>query len=152
MMRSVPKPRRPDSDGLSFWGTPTRPVRSGSGIPREVTVTRLLIAGAVAIALPATAFAHHGWSSYDSGKVLTVTGKFKTVSWANPHGMATMNWNGKLWTVVLAPTARMEARGLTPAMIAPGKVVKIVGYPRRDGSAEMRIERITAGGKTVELR
>jgi hypothetical protein len=26
------------------------------------------------------------------------------------------------------------------------------GYPRRDGSHEMRIERITAGGKTVELR
>ncbi len=37
-------------------------------------------------------------------------------------------------------------------MIAPGKAITIVGYPRRDGTAEMRIERITAGGKTVELR
>jgi hypothetical protein len=46
----------------------------------------------------------------------------------------------------------MDARGLTPAMIAPGKTVTIVGYPRRDGTLEMRIERITAGGKTVELR
>ena len=46
----------------------------------------------------------------------------------------------------------MEARGLTPAMIAPGKPVTLVGYPRLDGTAEMRIERITAGGKTVELR
>jgi len=115
-------------------------------------VTRLLIAGALAIALPATAYAHHGWSSYDASKVLTVTGTFKTVSWTNPHGTATMNWKGKQWAVVLAPTARMEARGLTPAMIAPGKAVKLVAYPRRDGTAEMRIERITAGGKTVELR
>lgn len=113
---------------------------------------RFLLAAAVIGAVPAIAIAHHGWSSYDSSKVLTVTGKFRTVSWANPHGMATMDWNGKRWTVVLAPTARMESRGLTPAMIAPGKPVKLVGYPKRDGTAEMRIERITAGGKTVELR
>ncbi len=114
---------------------------------------RVLIAAAVlAIALPAAAYAHHGWSSYDASKVLNVTGKFKTVSWANPHGTATMDWKGKPWRVILAPTARMEARGLTEAMIAPGKPVKLVGYPRVDGAAEMRIERITASGKTVELR
>lgn len=113
---------------------------------------RLLIAAAMAMALPAAASAHHGWSSYDSTKVLAVTGKFRTVSWANPHGMATMDWKGKRWTVVLAPTRRMESRGLTRAMIAPGRTVRLVGYPRLNGSAEMRIERITAGGKTVELR
>lgn len=111
-----------------------------------------IAAAALAMALPAAAYAHHGWSSYDSGKVLTVTAKFKTMSWTNPHGTATMDWKGKRWRVVLAPTARMEARGLTPAMIAPGRTVTIVGYPRLDGSLEMRIERITAGGKTVELR
>jgi len=113
---------------------------------------KLMIAATLATALPAAAIAHHGWSSYDANKVLTVKGKFRTVSWANPHGMATMDWQGKRWTVVLAPTARMESRGLTQAMIAPGKPVALVGYPKLDGSAEMRIERITAGGKTVELR
>jgi hypothetical protein len=113
---------------------------------------KLMIAAALATALPSAAIAHHGWSSYDANKVLTVKGEFRTVSWANPHGMATMDWQGKRWTVVLAPTARMEARGLTQAMIAPGKPITLVGYPKLDGSAEMRIERITAGGKTVELR
>lgn len=113
---------------------------------------KILIAATLALALPAAAYAHHGWSSYDANKTLTVTGKFKTVSWANPHGQATMNWKGKEWRVILAPTSRMEARGLTKAMITPGKQVKLVGYPRLDGTAEMRIERITAGGKTVELR
>ena len=112
----------------------------------------LIAAAALAMALPAAGFAHHGWSSYDASKVLKITGKFKSVSWANPHGSAMMDWNGKQWHVVLAPTARMEARGLSQAMIAPGKTVTVVGYPRRDGTAEMRIERITAGGKTVELR
>jgi hypothetical protein len=46
----------------------------------------------------------------------------------------------------------MEARGLTQAMISNGKPVKLVGYPRKDGVAEMRIERVTVDGKTVELR
>jgi hypothetical protein len=113
---------------------------------------KLLIGAALALALPAATYAHHGWSSYDASKVLTVKGKLRTLSWANPHGMATIDWQGKRWTVVLAPTSRMEARGLSQAMIAPGKPVTLVGYPKLDGSAEMRIERITAGGKTVELR
>jgi hypothetical protein len=113
---------------------------------------RMIAAAALAMALPAAAYAHHGWSSYDASKVIRVTGQFKSVSWANPHGSAMMDWKGRQWHVVLAPTARMKARGLTPAMIAPGKKVTLVGYPRRDGTAEMRIERITAGGKTVELR
>lgn len=113
---------------------------------------KIMIAAALATALPTAVYAHHGWSSYDSKKVLNVAGTFKSVSWSNPHGSAEMDWKGKRWHVVLAPTSRMEARGLTPAMIAPGKQVKLVGYPRLDGTAEMRIERIIAGGKTVELR
>ena len=105
-----------------------------------------------ALAMPAAAIAHHGWSSYETDKVLTVDGRFATVSWANPHGSATMKWKGATWHVVLAPVSRMEARGLTRAMIAPGKPIRLVGYARRDGTREMRIERITAQGKTVELR
>ena len=113
---------------------------------------KFLIAALVATMLPAALQAHHGWSSYDATKVLNVSGKFRTVSWTNPHGTATIDWKGKRWNVILAPTGRMEARGLTQAMIAPGKQVKLVGYPRLDGTAEMRIERVIAGGKTVELR
>ena len=56
------------------------------------------------------------------------------------------------WDVVLAPVSRMQARGLTQADIAVGRTVTIEGYPRRDGTREIRAERITAGGKTVELR
>ena len=113
---------------------------------------KMRLALAVAIAVPATAAAHHGWSSYDTGRPVSVTGQFKSVSWANPHGTATISWRGRDWAVVLAPVARMEARGLSRAMIAPGKRVSVYGYPRKDGTAEMRIERITAAGKTVELR
>src|ERR1700752_3548449 len=126
-MRWDRKPGRRGRSGPSAGplhpGTPPVAGRSASGISKEVAVKRLLIAGALAIALPAAAYGHHGCNSYEASKVLTIRGKFKTVRWSNPHGTAAMDWKGKQWTVVLAPTARMEARGLTPAMIATGKAV-----------------------------
>jgi D-arabinose 1-dehydrogenase-like Zn-dependent alcohol dehydrogenase len=103
-------------------------------------------------AIPAIAFAHHGWSSYDANKTITHTAALTNVSWGNPHGSAKVRYQGKDWDVVLAPVARMEARGLTREMLAPKNKVTLVGYPRADGTPEMRIERVIAGGKTVELR
>lgn len=107
---------------------------------------------AASLAIPAIAFAHHGWSGYDSGKTLKITAPLTDVSWGNPHGSAKVIWQKREWAVVLAPVARMEARGLTKAMLTEGKPVTLEGYPRSDGTREMRIERITAQGKTVELR
>ena len=51
---------------------------------------------------------------------------------------------------MLAPVSRMEARGLTSAMLR--RPVRLIGYPRSDGTREMRIERVIAAGKTIELR
>lgn len=116
-------------------------------------MTRIALWAAPVLALlPAAALAHHGWSSYDVDKVIRLQGGFTSVSWGNPHGAATMRWEGRKWDVILAPVSRMEARGLTRAMIAPGKRIRINGYPRKDGTAEMRVERVTVGDKTVELR
>lgn len=107
---------------------------------------------AAIVLVPAAALAHHGWGSYDAEKTIRVTAPLSDVAWRNPHGTAKVAYQGKTWDVVLAPVARMEARGLTPAMLAPGKPVTLEGYPRRDGTPEMRIERVTVQGKTVELR
>ncbi len=107
---------------------------------------------AVALAIPAAALAHHGWSAYDAEKLIKVTSPVTDVSWANPHGAAKVRYQGKTWDVVLAPVARMEARGLNQSMLARGKAVTLEGYPRKDGVTEMRIERVTVDGKIVELR
>lgn len=111
-----------------------------------------IVLAAAALALSVPALAHHGWSSYDESKPVTLTGTFTSLQWANPHGMAQMRWQGKTWTVVLAPISRMEARGLSQAEVAPGKRLTLTGYLKRDGSPEMRIERVRVGDKTVELR
>lgn len=107
---------------------------------------------AALLALPAGGKAHHGWSSYDETKAVKVTAPLSAVHWGNPHGAAKVRYNGATWDVILAPVSRMQARGLTRAMVGPRQQVTLEGYPRRDGTREMRIERITAGGKTVELR
>jgi hypothetical protein len=112
----------------------------------------IFAAVALAATLPAAALAHHGWSSYDASKTLTVTGKLGDVAWTNPHAAARIAYQGKPWVVVLAPITRMEARGLKAEEINKGQTVTLTGYPRSDGTPEMRIERITVGDKTVELR
>ena len=113
---------------------------------------RIALFAAAVVAISAPALAHHGWSSYDETKPITLNGSLTSVSWGNPHGTATTRWQGKQWDVILAPVSRMTARGLSQAEIAPGQRISIVGYARRDGAAEMRIERVMVGNKTVELR
>ena len=112
----------------------------------------LKTAALLSLAIAAPALAHHGWSSYDATKVIRVTAPLSRVTWGNPHGSAQVVWQRKPWKVVLAPVARMEARGLTRIMLTSGRPVTLIGYPRRDGTAEMRIETVLAGGKSVELR
>lgn len=112
---------------------------------------KFLIAAAI-VAMPVAAAAHHGWSSYDETKVIKHRAALSDVRWGNPHGSAKVRYRGSNWDVILAPVSRMEARGLTESMVGPKSIVVIEGYPRRDGTHEMRIERVIAGGKTIELR
>ncbi len=96
--------------------------------------------------------AHHGWSSYDAQKTLTIEAPLARLRWGNPHGAASVRHDGKTWDVVLAPVTRMEARGLSESLLKSAKTVTVVGYPRTDGTPEMRIERVIVAGKTYELR
>jgi hypothetical protein len=102
------------------------------------------------IALPA--LAHHGWSAYDAAKMVKIEVPIEAVRYQNPHGEIDINYEGKLWVVVLAPPSRMQARGLPPEALQPGATILVEAYPKRDGEAEMRAERVTVNGKTIELR
>ena len=70
----------------------------------------------------------------------------------HPHGYIKLEAPGKTWLVVLAPPSRMENRGLTATMLKAGATAQVEGYPNRSDPQEMRAERITIDGKTVELR
>ena len=98
------------------------------------------------------AVAHHGWGSYDAAKPITVSGPVLTSKYENPHVTLTVRSSDKVWTVTLAPTSRMMTRGALVEMVAVGKNVSAYGYPSTAQADEMRAERITVDGKTVEMR
>lgn len=105
-----------------------------------------------ALFLSAGAFAHHGWSEYDSDKPLQLTGTIQEAGYSHPHGHVSLKTDGKTWNVVLAPPTRMENRGLSKEMLSPGNKATVYGYPNRSKPEELRAERITIDGKTTELR
>lgn len=100
----------------------------------------------------APVLAHHGWSEYDSSTALNLTGKIVEYGYEHPHGHVRLQVPGKTWLCVLAPPSRMDRRGLSREMLKPGTIATLEGYPNRNKPEEMRAERITIGGKTVELR
>lgn len=100
----------------------------------------------------APVLAHHGWSEYDSTKTLQLTGKIVAYAYEHPHGQVRLETPGKTWLCVLAPPSRMENRGLDKGMLKPGTTATLEGYANRNHPEEMRAERITVGGKTIELR
>ena len=124
------------------------------------TALQRLAAALSLLAIPSLALAHHGWSEYDASQALTLTGTIESSGYEHPHGyirLAVPGYvklvtPGKTWTAVLAPPSRMDNRGLTRDMLKPGTTVTVVGYPNRNQPEEMRAERITVAGKTVELR
>jgi hypothetical protein len=112
----------------------------------------LMLAALLSMLGAGVAAAHHGWSGYDAGRELTLTGTITEFGYEHPHGSVRLQTPGKTWVVVLAPPSRMENRGLTREMLKPGTTATVVGYPNRTDPEEMRAERITIAGKTTELR
>ncbi len=111
---------------------------------------RLTIASALLIGLPA--FAHHGWSEYEQGKLIKLSGKVTQSGYEHPHGFIKLTVDGKEWIAVLAPPFRMENRGLLKSDIADGSQVTVEGYINRSKPDEIRAERIIVNNKTIELR
>lgn len=105
-----------------------------------------------ALAVTASAFAHHGWSEYQSDKPLDLTGTIEQAGYEQPHGFVRLKTADKTWLVVLAPPSRMESRGLPREQLVAGQKASVHGYPHRSKGDELRAERITIEGKTTELR
>lgn len=107
----------------------------------------------LALALaPVAAQAHHGWGSYEASTPMTIEAEVESLVWENPHGQLTLQHEGEMWHVTLAPLSRMQLRGLSRDMLEAGKVVAAEGYPSRTNPNEMRAERLIVDGETYELR
>lgn len=111
-----------------------------------------------------SAFAHHGWSGYDSNTLLILSGRITEVEYANPHVMVVLEVPSEpeedgtivdpptYLLVVMAPPSRSEGRGLPRGMVQPGAEATVEGYLHRTNTLELRAERIAIGNAAVELR
>ncbi len=117
-----------------------------------VLALKLAVSGIFALSLIQPVLAHHGWGSYDANTVLTLDGTVAEIDPNNPHGELKLKTADKVWIVTLSPPARMAARGKPLAEIKVGDKLVAVGYPSRSRADEMRAERVTHNGFTVELR
>lgn len=108
----------------------------------------------ILLLFPLSAFVafHHGWANYNQNKTLNYSGEIVESAYENPHATAKVKTANKTWLVILAPTSRMEARGVKQGMLEKGTAIKVVGYPHRSIKNEMRAERIFIQGKKFELR
>lgn len=120
-------------------------------LSRRMLTAGLILAGCSATAAGA-ALAHHGWGSYDSTKTITVDGTVDKVIPDNPHAELMLKGADKTWQVILSPPSRMSNRGKPIGEIKAGDKVTAVGYASKAHPDEMRAERITHNGTTVELR
>lgn len=99
------------------------------------------------------ASAHYGWSEYNNEQTLNLTGEIQNVIYGSPHTTIEVKTDdNKVWEAVLAPLSRMQRRGLPQGTLQVGQRVRLVGYPHRSDTNEMRAERIVIGNRTVELR
>jgi hypothetical protein len=117
----------------------------------EADMNNVRVLSAILVLAASSAAAHHGWSGYNE-EALKLSGTIQESSYENPHGLATLKTTDKTWKVVLAPVTRMESRGLSREMLKPGTTVSVEGYQHKTDAGELRAERITVAGKTVELR
>jgi hypothetical protein len=113
---------------------------------------RTILIAFAAVVSAGAAWAHHGWGSYDANKAFTITAPVETLEWADPHAHVFLKYQDATWQATLAPLYRMETRGIKKDMLKPGTPVVVEGYPSTRLEHEMRAERITVAGKTVELR
>jgi hypothetical protein len=115
-----------------------------------VTILGAIVLLAVAMAAPVSA--HHGWSEYQDEQ-FEITGTLATpVSLAGPHATTQVRVDDELWDIVLAPSTRTAAAGLTEDAIPVGATVTASGHRHLDeATLEIKTERLTWNGTVFNV-
>jgi hypothetical protein len=122
----------------------------------EEEMMRIIVIGAIVAALAAaplvqTAWAHHGWESYDASKQQKVTGKITELKWEQPHAVLWIDVAGKKTEVWLSPLQRMVDRGLNKEALSVGKTITVDAQPSTKAGAEWKALAIKVDDKDYNL-
>jgi hypothetical protein len=110
-----------------------------------------LLAALLGAAIPATAFAHHGWAWTEDG-FFELTGIIKAVYVGNPHATLDVDVEGEIWRVELAPPGPTMAAGFTEDVAQIGDEVVATGNRSQDENEKrMKAVRIVIKGITYDV-
>lgn len=115
-----------------------------------------IAAGALALALPGAAPAHHSFAVFfDAQKTVTIKGKVTQYRFTNPHGTIALDvkkpdGSVEKWRAETNAPVILTRRGWTRDSVKPGDEVTITGWPSRDGRPYVRLSEMRdAAGKPI---
>jgi len=114
-------------------------------------VTAAVAATLSMAAITGTAFAHHGWETYDASKQQNISGKVIELKWEQPHAVVWLEIAGKRNEVWLSPLQRMVDRGLQKDALTNGKTVTVEVQPHSKNANEWKALAITVDGEVTDL-
>jgi len=101
-----------------------------------------------AVALAASAAAHHSFAVYDFAQQIPFEGVVDTINFKNPHISMTLTHTQEDGTTLTidfiegAPANMLVRKGLRPQMIAPGTKITAVGSPLREDPTKFFLRRV----------
>ena len=114
---------------------------------------RFVVSFIFMIAALAPAAAHHTYvTKYDSSKKMTLSGTVSGVRFQNPHIFFDLTAGGKTWKVETESLSVAKSSGLTEQLLVEGAKATVSGWPARSGAAELGLNTIQVGAKSLTLR
>jgi hypothetical protein len=96
---------------------------------------------------PGLASAHHSFAVFfQTDKTISVTGVVTQIEFSNPHGLIRLNvakpdGTTETWTAETNSPSILVRRGWTKDTVKPGEKVTIQGWPARNGSRYLRMQK-----------
>jgi len=117
--------------------------------PVDVVRRQIVAIGGFAalVAAGATAAHHSVVGQYDPSASVTVEGVVLEVLMRNPHSqirleVADVSGRAEVWTLEMDDVADMADQGISSETLHAGDEIIVFGFPARDGSSLLHIERL----------
>ena len=96
------------------------------------SVTGISLAALAALALTATASAHHGYSEYDRCEFATLEGEILRLEWTNPHVLMSLKTTEATYRVEWATVDQLRRANVEDGALKAGDRVVITGSKNRN--------------------
>jgi hypothetical protein len=117
---------------------------------RTAAATCMLLLAGIGAFGPAPVWSHHGAAAYDRASRVEIQGIVQRFDWVNPHGLieiASTDTAGQPehWTAETAGLVILVRAGWSRNVLVPGERCTMIGFPARNGSHTMILERLVLG-------